>query len=546
MDKTHARSLVQAEWDGRENEHKNRGKVLVYDNQKEYARQVYSAFLSGISMVSFVASCQMGKTGAALYLMKLMTTNADDAVMIHPDNVFMVSAMSDKDWKAQTKKRMLPCFQSNVCHRNDLRRMMETIRGKHDCLIVIDECHYGNEKEQTLHKILTESGVWDIEYMRSHNIKILCMSATPGHVLIDAQRWGNEHHKTVVALDADGGYTSFTHLLDEKRIATANLTKPQEVQEVLDAIAARWASPKYHLIRASDKTLEKGAFKDSLTERGYLWSTHNSQDRIKNIEKMLDRAPSTHHFIFVKGFWRAAKTLNDTHIGACYEGSKDYNACVQGLAGRLLGYDRQRGDQAPMLYCNIRAIEAYVDWLDNGANYYMCEKYTSKNLKVSRGAITKKVDSALDPEEVNLVAVDTELPIYTREFPVRIKQVTSAPKGVPVASTCEELTPAEFQAAFGLDKLPKTCVALSNLMKKTGISANVSFAVNAARDVANLVNYYKHPEWASGEHHIIKLGKAENYTVIKKDGAVLSGCVGCNGKQVAIHDYKGDLVMYSF
>jgi hypothetical protein len=546
MDKLHARALVNAEWDGRENRLMNKGKVLVHDNQKDYAQQAFRAFLSGVSLVSLVASCQMGKTGAALYLMKLMTTHPDDEVMIHPDNVFMISAMSDKDWKSQTKKRVLPCFQPRVWHRNDLSLMLRTIRGKHGCLIVIDECHYGNEKEQTLHKILKESGIWDIDYMRSHNIKILCMSATPGHVLVDAQNWGDDHHKTIVAADTDGSYTSFRHLLDEGRVIAADLAKPPQVVEVLDAIAARWDSPKYHIVRASEKTLEKGCVKDRLVERGFHWTMHNSQDRIRNIEKMLGNAPSAHHFIFIKGFWRAAKTLDDSHIGVCYEGSKDYSACVQGLAGRLLGYGRQRGSQAPLLYCHVRAIQEYADWLDNGANYYLCEKYASKNLKVRRGVIVKKEDSALDPQEVHLDAIDSNLKQMSRALPVRVKVVSAPPQGACVATTCKEMTADEFQAAFGLKKLPKTCVALSNQLKKSGISANVSFAANAARDVANLVNYYRHPEWASGEHHVVKLGKADTYTVIKKDASVLSSCIGCRGKQVVIHDYKGDLVLYAF
>ena len=515
-----ARDLVHAEWNIRENAALEKGEVLVHDDQKAFATKIFDAFVAGVCVVSLIASCQMGKTGTALYLMKLMTMNPDDNFVIHPDNVFFITGMSDVEWKKQTKKRMLRCF-ANVYHRNDLRRMLPKIRGKKNCLIVLDECHMANERGMTLHHVLKESGVWDVNYMRENNIKILCVSATPAHVLIDAQGWGEANHKTIVMKNTDGSYTGFQHLIDEDRIRGANLRNEDDVREMLETIERRWPrTPKYHIIRASEKTLVESVLKELIAEYGYAWTAHDSKKRIADADKMLARPPARHTFVLIKAFYRAAKTLNDANIGICLEDAKDESAHVQGLPGRLLGYGRRRGPQGPLLYCDIDVILEYVAWLENGADYAGCERYDSRTLKIKDGRVKHKAESTLLAEEVNLVVEGEAEKKPEMVAPKRVGTVRRVPDDAVLATTYDEMTETAFKDYFDLAKIPKTAVALGNQLRKNGFQVNVSCKEKSARDASTLHNYFT--EWIdkNSEYHVIKLAKNDWYSVIRKNKAV--------------------------
>ena len=576
MDKSIARTLIKAEWNAQVNKYTKQNKVYIHQSQISKAYEIADAFNSSISLVVFIASPQWGKTGVTSYLMYLMTTHANNNTMIHPENVYVITGMSDKDWEIQMKSRMLQTFKERVYHRNNVKKMIESLQNARDCLIIIDECHYGIETNQTLHKALRDANIWNIDYLREKNIKILCVSATPVNVQLDAAQWGPKHYKTIISSGIDTPtYIGFHTLITEKRLCKAMIAKDvaegtgSATRKILATIAKRWPDCyRYHVFRLSDSMRKKSQIEKYIKEAGYELSFHDSQERIKDIDKMLESPPINHHFIFIKQFWKASKTLNDAYIGVCYECTRDYTAAAQGLGGRLLGFGKQTGHQSPLLYCIPSIIEGYVKWFENDCNYLMTKRYMSSSLKIKDGKIIKQKESAVNAKHIeNLVPESHNQDQYKPEKsthlePKRVgvityEQITNGEIGfIQLATSIERHILDTFNAKFMketnglfLSKMPETADELSKHLKLHNISANVSYSNNSAKSVSNLVNYYKHANWAESDYHIIylhdaseKSSNSDKIILINRNKNILNNAK--LGDRIATHNSEGQIILY--
>ena len=172
------------------NREKMRGKSMIYDNQQATADNVRKAFEENEDLlyVLVAAFTQSGKTGAMIALIKYYIVNA----LVPPENVFIITGLSDVLWKAQTKDRCPETIHSNVFHLNNLNGTFKNVvTGKKDILILIDELHIACEsgdKPQTLAKVFEEIGLSNPDYCYENNIKFVEFSATPGKVLRDRKR----------------------------------------------------------------------------------------------------------------------------------------------------------------------------------------------------------------------------------------------------------------------------------------------------------------------------------------------------------------------
>jgi hypothetical protein len=387
--------------------------------------------------------------------------------------------------------------------------------------------------------------------MQKNNIKIICISATPGNVLLDAQSWGEKYHNMVIAKDNGTAYMSFKKFLSEDRVKPLiDIKKEQQVKKLFDIIENRWDTPKYHIIRASQSAIRDSALIKMALRRGYNVERHNSKERLENIEKLLITEPIEHTFILIKGFWRAAKTIYDKYIGVCIESTKDYTAITQGLGGRLLGYNRQSGNKAPLLFCDVNAVGEYVNWLENNANYLMCKKYNSSALKIKDGVTTKKKISTVHPDEVaNLDAVDLDLPKFNKNEqipkPTKIGIIKSVPSEFILATEYNKYTVEQFKRKFGITDLPEEATKLNDLLSNNGFEANVSYKKAPANSVSNLVNFYKRPEWAACRYHIIRLDD-DDIIVITRKLDILNKCKNGDNSNIVVHNYANKLVHYKF
>lgn len=542
-----ARELVQAAWRYKTMQMKKAGATMVYPNQELMACEILAAYYEGVSLVTLVASPQWGKTGVALSVIYQLTTHIDVDRMIHPEHVYILTGMSDCEWKEQTKERMLDMFKDSVYHQKNLQDLVPRLAQARDAFLLIDECHIGNGTRQTLGSVLRRSGIMDIRVLRERNIKLLCVSATPANIIADAMGWGAEHHRMIVESGLHTkNYVGFHTLLAENRVRMFVYSGIESFGRVLEDIHARWDTPRYHVIRADEGTqMDIRSFLDGLGD-AYAYQHHDSRGRIADVEKVLRTPPTKHTFILIKSMWRAAKTLPDEHVGVNVEtsSSKDSNVVAQGLAGRMLGFGKQTGDKAPVYYGNRDALENYVRFLDAGADFQSCERYQSALIHVKEGVVRKKKDSHVHPSVVRGLPARTDAgaPSTARPLPRRVGVVKRVPRDAVLATRYETLTRAELEARFGV-RVPsgaKSGGPLHHELARKGVAANVSFAKTAMKQVANLKNYYT-TSWADAPLHVLRV-ETDRFVLIHRDAKILDRLE--RGEKVVVHNGINNLVLY--
>jgi hypothetical protein len=383
------RDILRGQWDLKCLLSKRQGEKYVYTAQKELAEKIVSYYDKGILMVTLCAPPQWGKTGVSLGIAYKLCTHIESPKMIGFENVFFITGMSDTDWVNQTTERVLESWKPNVYHRNKLHLMKEKIEclkssnNDKNIFIIIDECHIANHSGHMLSRMFQELGLMDIESMKQKNIKILQISATPSNALVDAGEW-NEYHTQICPYPNDG-YVSFQTMLDEGRLRdTFDLCDKQGCQYFMKYIEL-FSTPKYHFIRGISKGKHKfysillNNFKELFPETITIIELNSTvpKSKIQEIYENLNHQPDKHTIIFIKDMLGASKTIPDTHIGCVHESSpsskmKDYCSEAQGLAGRLCGWNKQRGlpGMAPIVFCNVYIIEQYIRLFKESFNIY--------------------------------------------------------------------------------------------------------------------------------------------------------------------------------
>jgi hypothetical protein len=305
-----------------------------------------------------------------------MATYIEDEKVIDYENILIITGMDDKDWLSQTKDNFPEPLNKKIYMRSKLNKI-ENLDSFHNALIIIDECHIAAEKHQTMSSILEEAGINNIDSLKSKQIRILQVSATPSHTLYNAEKWGDENHG-VVTLKASDKYVGFQQFLDAERILD---TTPDDFDEIETQIKVEFTTPKYHIFRVTKKFEVK--LRDMIKKNTWHVKVHNSKTR-ENVDELFQIKPERHTFVLIKGFWRAGKRLNDKHMGIVYEQPTeiaDTDVVTQGLAGRLCGNDKQTpGPGTPIIYCDMKSINDYVKWFNTGGDFKVSE-YRSRHLK---------------------------------------------------------------------------------------------------------------------------------------------------------------------
>jgi hypothetical protein len=83
------------------------------------------------------------------------------------------------------------------------------------------------------------------------------------------------------------------------------------------------------------------------------------QENEIDINDLLKKTPRKHTFIFIKEMLRCAKTLDKRHLGVMYERfntAADDSSVIQGLVGRLTGYDY---NGVSVCYTNVESVLKY-------------------------------------------------------------------------------------------------------------------------------------------------------------------------------------------
>lgn len=393
---------------------------LVYDNQKEVALDIVNSFMcDDVCLAVLIAEMQVGKTGACLATAFYMCTHLDDEKLVDKDNVVIITGLSDSDWKKQTELSMINSFKNNVFHRGNFKdkRLVELLKKGKNMLIIIDESHIASQISQQMSLLLKDVDILNIDNLKQRNIRILQVSATPGATLQDALEWGT--NSKIFKLVPSHKYVGFQELqLADKIKEALDLSKYDNVKKLATFITCEYKTPKYHIVRVKGKYNIMKNVETLCTIKGWEVLNHNSQDRCD--EDILEVAPTKHTFILIKEFWRASKRLCDAHIGVVHEAfvkTADANANAQGLAGRCCGNDKQKpGPGTPTIFCNTRAIDQYIAWVNAHGNYNAIHEYTSKDINVRKGQI--RVNPTINhPSNVDGLTVVTSTPNSLYDFP---------------------------------------------------------------------------------------------------------------------------------
>jgi len=298
--------------------------------------------------------------------------------LVDADQVYIITGLSDTEWEAQTKERLLPQFEKNVYHRGRINAVIPKLANATNALIIIDECHYASGSNQSVKLALENAGLLDIDQLIKKNIRIIQASATPDNVLIDSNSWGN-YHDTVMPDKKSASYVSFEDLLKKNRIRESDdLADVYKVETMFEAIT-QYQDPRYHIVPIPRRgsTGNREVVLDNINafcedHDIALWY-HDSDTKIKSIDSNFEMVPERHTVIVITDYWRAAKTINDAHIGVVYERlvkKPNSTTIVQSLAGRFVGHNK-RIVNGPIIYTTIGPIVEYIKLWNNGFQYHL-------------------------------------------------------------------------------------------------------------------------------------------------------------------------------
>jgi hypothetical protein len=415
FEKSQQRELLSLEYRHANERLAREGRRLTYPNQQEAANTIIEHFASGKHVVVLVAQPGVGKTGVALETAYRLATHADEDLCVLTKDCYSHSGMNDKEWTRQYTASMLPSLRGHVTHRSKIKNELAELSALTNGFVTTDECHIASDKRMTQSKILKEAGLLSIDNLVVKRNKLLNISATPEGILIDATRWGEK--AALVILKPGEHYKGFQVMLDEQRIRNApELTTLAHVDRLLRLFEDRYATStkRFFPFRGVDPDVIVHMYTVAI---GLGWDIirHDSDEPVEHIDRMMSSAPAKHTIILIKDFWRASKRVIRTHVGGSYEKppkARNTSATSQGLTARFCDTFVYTGDWLtpdlrPIHYCDIGAIEEYLEWFNSGCNYKGVV-YTSAKLKSKEGRV-RTSNTLLHPSNVDgLVAVEEE------------------------------------------------------------------------------------------------------------------------------------------
>lgn len=441
LNRRHQRQRIKMEWDHETERLACKSKQIVYPNQQEAANKVIQAYEDGALAVCLIAQPGTGKTGTAQAIMYHYATHSDDAQFILSENILVCSGMSDNDWEKQFKKGILPSFKEQVYHRQNFIKQKEKLSNLTNGLIIPDECHIASSKHMTVATIMKETGLLDIENLKARKIKTLDISATPEAVLYDYAKW--KTLARIVKIQPGPTYKGFEVMLKENRILDApDLETRKDIEELLGIFESRYEyseTRKYFPFRLFNEE-KKGLIRKVCED--FDWAVpleHDSEQRILDIDSVMEKAPDEHQIIFIKGFWRASKRLQRDHVGGSYEQKPkktDMTNTAQSLTGRFCDNYEYSGEQLldplkrPLHYCDKEAIEGYVEWFKKDCDFKTSE-YKSLRIKSNgTGKVLARASKVHHTLVTNLVTLDSEPEPETQ---------IELPKGILKKDTFDEI-----------------------------------------------------------------------------------------------------------
>jgi hypothetical protein len=342
----------------------------IWPNQDECGEIICKVFSNKLIVNCLVyGQTQTGKTGCMTSLIQHFCLSN----LIPIDNIYIITGLSDKEWKKDTKNRMPDTINTRVFHRANLTRVfLKEILEKKNLLIIMDEIQIACEEKQTIHKTFKECGFYNLDLLLQNDIKLIQFSATPDGHINDISDWQN--HSAKVKLEPGSGYYGVIQATEQCRVKEYKcLTEPSHVNELKKDIEGNYSNPRYHLIRVPNKRGSKqelviSNFQDEFGDE-YEYNYSYLETKKNDINKLLKNKPDKHTFVFYCEILRCAKTQYKEFIGISYERyvkSPNDSSVIQGSFGRLTGYD-DNGDS--ICYTHIPSLKNYIKLWDNNMEF---------------------------------------------------------------------------------------------------------------------------------------------------------------------------------
>ena len=357
--------------------------MVFHDNQVETAMKILES-TTRYNVLS--AQMQSGKTGTALYyafqMLKvvrcqriiIMTGNRDTALkkqwMDNVDSHLEEFAPMSKDFNEMKKK-------VSVYFGQDLEKVDSA--EIEDIIIIWDESHYGQTKDQTLFNFFSRMGIYSSikgqsASLEEKNIFILSVSATPVAEISSIHYDETPQDKTIFQLPAGDGYRGMREYHSTGLIKLAPRVLPDNKPKLTRWFSQYIGRNKYMVIRAqnSKKVNSESILREVCEELGVPYFLYDGEH--KDILEKFDIAPESFTVIHIKGMLRMGKELPKDHICALAETAQEINTdtCLQGLPGRGCGYHAEDIDiYVPKCFLET-GLREYINFLEHGTGLSKC------------------------------------------------------------------------------------------------------------------------------------------------------------------------------
>ena len=330
--------------------------MSFYPPQINAAAAIMRVFTAGVIRYALLtALCQSGKSGAFHWLIKIMLKSG----LIQ--RAYILCGSTETELRDQAKSdatEMNSEFykkdntgQIQIYFRQDFEKArLDTT----NALIIVDESHLVQGQKQTLCEFLGRYGITmdgNPAPLMEKNTYFLSVDATP-YSELSAMTHKESHVKHIEKLLPGKGYYGLQNYLYDGRLKeTFNIgSDPARFEKLLVTHCAK----KYALMRftkGKKSAADEIAVLNICRTRGFN-VRYFTEERKDITIASLETAPSVPTVVIFRGCLRAGKVVPKKHIGLVWEGSANSktDALVQGLPGRMCGYEGMFGDAKPMCF----------------------------------------------------------------------------------------------------------------------------------------------------------------------------------------------------
>ena len=312
-----------------------------------------------------MARCQSGKTGAfhALIRKMLSEANVQQVYILCGSNETELRDQAHKDTREKNGD-FLAAGKITVLFRQDFERTRMNIA---NTLIVLDESHLDQTVNSQLDKFLGRHSLsldGNPAALDANNAYIVSVDATPYSELASLIHKETPYAKHVEELLAGPGYFGLGDYKGRGLLCETFSISKQSVRfaRLLRSVPRKWVLMRLSGGRsaAADEAMVRRICEGAGMSVKYFTTDASDSPQIGSIDDLAVAPPVT-TVIIIRGRLRAGKVVTKQHVGFVWEGAAapKTDALVQGLPGRMCGYDFGGSDERPMIFVSPAALKEY-------------------------------------------------------------------------------------------------------------------------------------------------------------------------------------------